>query len=276
MITKFKLFESDIEEDYNLTEDNAWKFEYDLVTSIGLRGTQSYGFKNGAIIRIKDHTPNWSNFSEDLYDNPNINRVINVTVGDYNNSDYRKNKTDLEQIEKEFPEVEFIDITIEDGESINDNIEYINRIINRKNETSPFDVNENVLFESKSDSIDNKIKQLLNGKQDLIKIDYEYAHAELSLEQLSDGEMSIYISEIWADIKGKGYATNLLKIIKNYSDNSDIPISLRASILNNIKTDPGLNQKDLVNWYIKNGFEISEEYNNFDTDPDTPFMLYNY
>lgn len=121
------------EEDYDLTEDEAWKFEYDLLTSLGLRGTKDYHVINGnTILRVKGHTPNWSNFTEQLNDNPNIERVINITVGDYNNTDSRKTKTTLEQIQKEFPDIEFIDITVEDGESLNNNIRYLAKTLNQE------------------------------------------------------------------------------------------------------------------------------------------------
>jgi predicted GNAT family acetyltransferase len=71
-------------------------------------------------------------------------------------------------------------------------------------------LNEEKLFEN------SKLNKLLDFELDEVKIDDGYAHAELSIEQLSDGEISIYISEIWSDIKGKGYATKLLnKINRN-------------------------------------------------------------
>lgn len=106
--------------------------------------------------------------------------------------------------------------------------------------------------------------------------DDDYAHAELNIEPLEDGEISINISEIWSDIKGSGYATKLLNKLKRYSDKTGVPLSLRASTTNNIKTTKGLNQDELVNWYIKNGFRISEENNRFPSDSTAPFMIYNY
>ena len=64
--------------------------------------------------------------------------------------------------------------------------------------------------------------------------------------------------------------------VKNFSDKTGVPLSLRASISNNIQTSGGLNQQELVDWYIKNGFRISEEDNNFETDSTAPFMVYNH
>jgi len=130
-------------------------------------------------------------------------------------------------------------------------------------------LNEQKLFEN------SKLNKLLNFEVDDVKIDDGYAHAQLYIEQLSDGEVSIYISEIWSDIKGKGYATKLLNKLKKFSDKTGVPLSLRASIMNNIQTSGGLNQQELVYWYIKNGFRISEEDNNFETDSTAPFMVYN-
>jgi 8-oxo-dGTP pyrophosphatase MutT (NUDIX family) len=119
------------------------------------------------------------------------------------------------------------------------------------------------------------IKKLLDFKLHEVQIDNEYAHANLSIEQLSDGEVSIYISEIWSDIQGEGYATKLLNKLKKMSNKLNVPLSLRASTSNNIQTSGGLNQQQLVEWYIKNGFRISEKDNNFETDSTAPFMVYN-
>lgn len=120
------------------------------------------------------------------------------------------------------------------------------------------------------------IEKLFNYDGHSVIIDDGYAHAELNLEPLEDGEISINISEIWSDVKGKGYATKLLNKLKGYSDKTGIPLSLRASTTNNIKTSGGLNQNELINWYIKNGFRISEENNRFPSDSTAPFMIYNY
>jgi hypothetical protein len=130
-------------------------------------------------------------------------------------------------------------------------------------------LNEQKLFEN------SKLNKLLRYELDDVKIDDGYAHAELNVEELSDGEESLYISEIWSDIKGKGYATKLLNKLKKYSDKTGVPLCLRASTSNNIQTSGGLNQQELVDWYIKNGFKISEEDNNFETDSTAPFMVYN-
>lgn len=131
-------------------------------------------------------------------------------------------------------------------------------------------LNEQKIFEN------SKLNKLLDFELDEVKIDDGYAHAELNIEQLSDGEVSIHISEIWSDIKNKGYATKLLNKLKKFSDKTGVPLSLRASISNNIQTSGGLNQQELVDWYIKNGFRVSEEDNNSETDSTAPFMVYNH
>jgi len=120
-------------ENYDLSEDNLWKFESDLQTAIsGKISASSYQVVGGDILlRIKGHTPNWINFAEDLDDNPNIKRVINVTVGDYRNTDSRRNKWSLEDLEQEYSNVEFTDITIDDGEGLFENIDYLSKIINK-------------------------------------------------------------------------------------------------------------------------------------------------
>ena len=119
----------EVVEDYELSQDKQADAEYDIAQSVGIKPTKNYGVKGNDIIRVKGHTPDWANFSMDLNENPNIKRVINVTVGDYNNTDARRDKTTLEQIKKEHPNVEFIDIKVEDGESIKSAIERINKTI---------------------------------------------------------------------------------------------------------------------------------------------------
>jgi len=126
------------------------------------------------------------------------------------------------------------------------------------------------------ESYNDNIERLIAGDIDELKIDEFNSHAIITTENLSDGELSLYLSEIWSDVKGKGFATLLLNKIKSYSDSYNIPLSLRASTINNIDTSGGMDQKTLVDWYIKNGFKISEGDNNFESEPLAPFMIYNY
>ena len=125
---------------------------------------------------------------------------------------------------------------------------------------------------SKKDT--KELKKLLDFKTDSVTIYDENATAEILIEQLSDGEVSLYISEIWSDIKGQGSATKLLNKIQSFSDEYNVAISLRASTNNNIRTSGGLEQEALVKWYEKNSFYISEEDNNFEKDETAPFIVY--
>ena len=119
-----------------------------------------------------------------------------------------------------------------------------------------------------------KLEKLANFETESVIIESNGAKAELYNEQLLDGDNSIYISEISSDVKGQGKATELLRKLQSFADNNGTILSLRASVENNIQTEGGLNQEQLVNWYNKNGFSIEEGYNNFDSDPKAPFMLY--
>jgi len=67
------------------------------------------------------------------------------------------------------------------------------------------------------------------------------------------------------------------KLMK-YSDKHNVPLSLRASVDNNIMTNKSniLSQEKLIKAYQRMGFKISEELNNFESDPTAPFMIYNY
>ena len=105
------------------------------------------------------------------------------------------------------------------------------------------------------ENIDNKVNNLLDGENS-VEIAYKSAVCILETEMLKHGDISIYLSEIWSNEKRKGHATELLNKLKNFSDKNNIPLCLRASIKNNIQSNQGLNQKQLVDWYIKNGFKI--------------------
>jgi hypothetical protein len=122
-----------VEEDYELSRDNQIDAEYDIQKGLGFRiGNNNYERKGDAIIRVKNHTPDWANFNSDLENDPSIKKVINVTVGDYENSDSRRNKGSLEQAKKEYPNVEFTDVKVKDGESINEAIQRVSEIVNSK------------------------------------------------------------------------------------------------------------------------------------------------
>jgi|688.fasta_scaffold74495_2 hypothetical protein len=121
-----------------------------------------------------------------------------------------------------------------------------------------------------------KIESLYNGDKDSVSLKINGVTLELGAEDLESGDRSIYISEISSDEKGQGKATKVLNQLKKYASENNIPLSLRASVSNNISTskEGALNQEQLVKWYEKNGFNVAEEENTSDTDESAPFMVY--
>ena len=128
------------------------------------------------------------------------------------------------------------------------------------------------------ESVESDIKRFLYYDKEIVIVKFNSARAELAREQLDDGEMTIYISEICDDIKGSGNAGLLMDKIMKYSDKYNMPLSLRASVNNNIMTNKSniLSQEKLIKAYQRMGFKISEELNRFETDSTAPFMVYNY
>lgn len=123
-----------LKEDYDLSKDN----ETDAMSDIGdAFGFVQYGYKRegDTVIRLKNHTPDWSNFVEDIEDN-GVKKIVNVTVGDYSNRDRQKSKTTLGEMQKRYPDVEFKDIRVEDGESVNDAINKIHSELKSKKSSS--------------------------------------------------------------------------------------------------------------------------------------------
>jgi hypothetical protein len=112
-----------------LSKYNIIDFEYNLIESLGFNGTKNYFFKNGVLLRIKNHTPDWDNFRSDLNDNDQIFKVVNVTVGDYENTDFRRNKADLIELKNDYPNIDFYDIKIADGEDLKEAIEKVKKIL---------------------------------------------------------------------------------------------------------------------------------------------------
>ena len=127
-------------------------------------------------------------------------------------------------------------------------------------------------------NIHSQIKKwLYNGGSDLT-INLNSAVAELTIEQLDDGEMTIHILEIYDNNKGSGNVGRLIDQLMKFSELNNIPLSLRSSTNNNINTDKtnSLSQEKLIKAYQRLGFKISEEDNRFETDITAPFMVYNY
>lgn len=163
-----------VDKDYELSKDNQVDAEFDIQQGLGFRiGNNNYARQGDAIIRVKNHTPDWSNFNSDLENDPTIKRVINVTVGDYENSDARRNKTSLEQAQKEYPNVEFIDVKIEDGESVNDAIKRVSEIVNQ-----PTPTNSNEPSSKASSRVDAG-NSLSIGKHNLELSDFHDNHEQI-------------------------------------------------------------------------------------------------
>lgn len=121
------------EKSYNLDEKNVYNFILDLQEAFGRQGAYA-DYKiinNNTLLRIKDHSPNWVNFAQDLENNPDLLRVINVTVGNYNDSDNKRNKWSIEELEERYPDIEFMDYPVEDGSDLINSIELISTLINK-------------------------------------------------------------------------------------------------------------------------------------------------
>jgi hypothetical protein len=108
--------------DLILSKENEFDFGYDLQKYFGIRDN-GYRKIGDAVIRIKDHTPNYNNFVDDVENG--AKKIINVVYGDYNNTDRRKLKTDIDNFEERYPNIEIVDVKIETG----DNLEYAIDII---------------------------------------------------------------------------------------------------------------------------------------------------
>ena len=113
----------DVANDFYLTKDNQADFEYALMESIGGgKYSSTYGYKtiDGVRVRVKGHTPNWDNFVDWDTGEPVSDKILNVTVGDYDSSDYRRNKASLDEFKKEYPGVKTVDVEIADGTYLGD------------------------------------------------------------------------------------------------------------------------------------------------------------
>jgi hypothetical protein len=110
--------------DLILSKENEFDFGYDLQKYFGIRDN-GYRKIGDAVIRIKDHTPNYNNFVEDVENG--AKKIINVVYGDYNNTDRRKLKTDIDNFEQKYPNIEIIDVKIETGDNLEDAIDIIKK-----------------------------------------------------------------------------------------------------------------------------------------------------
>ena len=106
-------------------------FEYAIMNSISDAYSARGDYKQvkDVVVRVKDHTPNWSNFLR--YDEatdeyvPVSDKILNVTIGDYNNTDYRKAKEGFDEFVAEYPDVKAVNVEIEDSASVADALKQI-------------------------------------------------------------------------------------------------------------------------------------------------------
>ena len=122
-------------EDYTLNKDNALDFEYALMQSIAGQShsaNPSYKMLDGVEIRVKDHTPDWDNFVDWETDKVKSEKILNVTVGDYEDTDYRRSKEDYESFVEAHPETTAVNVDIEDGTSLADALSQIHEALKEK------------------------------------------------------------------------------------------------------------------------------------------------
>jgi|GEM_PF-184408 len=119
-----------IDNDYDLSKDNINDAVYDIKSGLDFGIMKDYKYIGDSVIRIKNHTPEWLNFADDI-ENKGIKNIYNFTIGNYYNKNYEfNNKTELSQMQSKYPNVNFYDDYIEDGTSVNSAIKSISRIIN--------------------------------------------------------------------------------------------------------------------------------------------------
>ena len=120
---RYSISQEDIDvalENFTLTKDNVNDFCYALMQMVTGRVYFDYGIVGDMEIRIKDHTPDWDNFLDWDTDEAKYPKILNVTVGDYNNTDYRRNKRDYEEFVEKHPETTAVNVEIEDGAHLED------------------------------------------------------------------------------------------------------------------------------------------------------------
>jgi hypothetical protein len=104
-----------------LNKKNHNDFISDVNSLLGLNNSGYKVFENtNSIIRLSNHTAEYSNFNKDVENG--FTNIYNIVVGDYENTDYRRNKTIVEDYKKEFPNVNVNELTIEDSAWLDDSI----------------------------------------------------------------------------------------------------------------------------------------------------------
>ena len=122
-------------EDYTLNKDNVGDFEYALMQSIAGQSYSArpdYKVLDGVVVRVKGHTPDWDNFVNWETDKAESEKILNVTVGNYEDTDYRRNKEDYESFAEAHPETTAVNVDIEDGTSLADALSQIHEALKAK------------------------------------------------------------------------------------------------------------------------------------------------
>ena len=122
-------------EDYTLNKDNVGDFEYALMQSIAGQSYSArpdYKVLDGVVVRVKGHTPDWDNFVNWETDKVESEKILNVTVGNYEDTDYRRNKEDYESFVEAHPETTAVNVDIEDGTSLADALSQIHEALKAK------------------------------------------------------------------------------------------------------------------------------------------------
>ena len=122
-------------EDYTLNKDNVGDFEYALMQSIAGQSYSArpdYKVLDGVVVRVKGHTPDWDNFVNWETDKVESEKILNVTVGNYEDTDYRRNKEDYESFAEAHPETTAVNVDIEDGTSLADALSQIHEALKAK------------------------------------------------------------------------------------------------------------------------------------------------
>ena len=103
---------------------------------------------------------------------------------------------------------------------------------------------------------------------DYITINTSYGSVEFGMETLSDGEEALFINDILIkpEMQNRGYGSKILQDAIKYANKNQIPIALRASSGGHYNTKSTLDQKHLIAFYKKFGFELRPDLSNFGSD----------
>lgn len=169
-----------VKDDFYLTKDNATDYEWALMQSVAGKeysANAEYKKIGDTLIRVKGHTANWDRF-ENEYGEPEANNIINVTVGDYENTDYRRNKGTYEEFVANHPEVKAVDIEIADGEYLGDALAKIESALKEKGIS--LDFKPDYLWAKKYSKESNNLDGELAFSSREVKRSYDNTEAEES------------------------------------------------------------------------------------------------